>query len=247
MTSVGQSPGAIDGAILTWVLTAAIDKLAAHVPSTDLALNLLIERRAAIVESLASVLDDSNFREPDPDVAAAGWSAPYLTVFEAALLDGALAPRDPAVGWLTENEARVMFGEEAEGWHDRHRSTRSKSLRIVSGLVVALSAVTAALLWQTLAFALDLTGTLPLVAAGAILAAGLAAATWVLHRDPNRWPLIGRARVFATTFALLLAVLTVNLALPEPFVSDVGGLIGSTLLSLVAALVTPAGGHPENR
>lgn len=115
-SAIGASPSASDACVLLWLITAAVERLSLTLDENDNALQLLIQRRAAIVERLVGDVDDDtflppeleDFGEPIPDNLPA---ISFLSSFEALLVDLALASPEEAEPWLTFPEAKAMFGK----------------------------------------------------------------------------------------------------------------------------------------
>lgn len=227
------SPGVEDGAVLLWLLTAAIERCSAELRADDTGLCALIDRRSELAARLAQELDADAFRAPevgefDPDGEFDLRPAIFLSPMEALLLDICLASAQPEQAWLRFEEAERMFGRRA-------RSTERRLARRSSMLVALVGAVSGALL----AVALSATD----VSADVFLPAGLAlgfafvvvaAALW--HRDDASKPsqAIG---LFAAAAAPFAAVNAVNQALTHPWFSDAAGMITGALVSAAAVIV----------
>lgn len=160
---------------------------------------------------------------------------------EALLVDLSLSSRNEQSPWVTYEEARDLFGQEAS--QARIDATRAKSrwVRAAGWLILALGAASTAvvaLFSRELGFELS-RATWVLVAT---LTSFAAVSMWIFRLDPK--PTIGAGRLFVsfTTFGVLAWVLAVNSLLPQPVVPDITGLVIATVLSLVVQLLPVAGG-----
>lgn len=117
---IGTSPSANDACVLLWLASVAIERLALSLKPDDNALQLLVQRRAALVERLVSDIDDDTFLAPEfkdfgEPVSENLPAISFLSTFEALLIDLALASPEEAEAWLTFAEAEALFAaREAE-------------------------------------------------------------------------------------------------------------------------------------
>jgi len=235
VSSIGSTPSPTDGCVVVWLITAALEKLRTALPASDNALSLLLQRRADIVDHLAGLIDDATFVEPDAQLDAEVLLT-YLTSFEALLLDLGLASRSEPEGWFTQEEAEALLGAGERSAKVDAARTRSRLLRVIAGLLAA-EGITAAILTRVIATAAGASEALANSASIAVGASTAVVAITALARDPARPGWLGELGVFATLFALLAWVTAVNQALPQPIVSDLGGLLIGTIIAAAAALL----------
>jgi hypothetical protein len=235
VSSIGSTPSPTDGCVVVWLITAALEKLRTALPASDNALSLLLQRRADIVDHLAGLIDDATFVEPDAQLDAEVLLT-YLTSFEALLLDLGLASRSEPEGWFTQEEAEALLGAGERSAKVDAARTRSRLLRVIAGLLAA-EGITAAILTRVIASAAGASEALANSASIAVGASAAVVAVTALARDPARPGWLGELGVFATLFALLAWVTAVNQALPQPIVSDLGGLLIGTIIAAAAALL----------
>jgi hypothetical protein len=238
--TVGSAAGPSDSCILLWLITASNDRLVLHLPSDDNALQILIQRRSEIAERLVTEIDERSFRESNAwasnesaDVSAT--DVVHLSSFEAALVDFALASRDPVHPWLTREEAIQVFGEETTAVRAELASTRIRMIRAVSMLTAALGLSLGTVLWLSLRLA-EIGKGIGNLAAVAVVAFALTASVAVFGRGREGAVIIEAVGVFLATLGILATAVAIDLAAPKPLVSDVGGLIADTVVASAAAL-----------
>jgi hypothetical protein len=239
LRTVAVSPSISDACVLLWLLTAAIDRLRVVLPETDNALLVLVERRAGLVERLVDSVDNQTLVAPDFATGDVRVPGAYLSPDEALLVDAAVASREEAAPWVTYEEARSLFGRDADAALKEATDVRSRGLRVAAALIAVLAAAAAAIVWLV-GRELTWPETPTILAAMATAASFIAIAFGVARRDPRRVRGIARTAVFAITFALLAWVITLNALLPTPVIADVPGLLIATILSALVSLIPPA-------
>jgi len=121
-------------------MTVALERLSQSLGAKDNALQLLVQRRAAIVDRLVGDIDDETFLQPEleefgepiPDNLPA---ISFLSGFEALLVDLALASPEEAEAWLTFPEAEALFAAEAKTARRELERTANVSARWLALLV----------------------------------------------------------------------------------------------------------------
>lgn len=243
LSEAPTSPGAEDGAVLLWLLTAAIDRCAVDLREDDTGLRALTDRRSELAARLAQELDAASFEAPevaefDPDIELGLRPTMFLSPMEALLLDISLASAHPEQAWLRYEEADALFGARA-------RDLARQLARRTASLLTLLGAATGVLL----AVALTSAG----VAAGAAVPAGLtltfaglSAAAAVAHRT-GRGKLSEAIGVFAVVAMFCAAVNTVNQSLSQPVLSDAAGMITGAVIATLAVAVWAASTFVRDR
>jgi hypothetical protein len=150
--SIGSAPSRSDSCVLVWAISAAAERLTRSLSSDDNALQVLLQRRATIVERLAGDVDDQTFRVPD--LEEFGEPIPddlpvinFLSPFEALLLDFALASAEEADAWLRFPEAEALFGERAAQAEDALARATDQHQRLSAGLVTVLGLSSGLAIW----------------------------------------------------------------------------------------------------
>lgn len=102
----------------------------------DNALHALVGQRADLVAHLAPDLGEDSFVPPDwtEDGGTEGWDGPNLSPIEAFLIDIALSSPEREESWLTHEEARKSFGEEAA-----YETLVTRRWRSTSATMIALA------------------------------------------------------------------------------------------------------------
>jgi hypothetical protein len=237
-SSIGTSPSASDACVLIWLMTVAVERLSQSLDAKDNALQLLVQRRAAIAARLIGDIDDETFLQPEleefgepiPDNLPA---ISFLSSFEALLVDLALASPEEAEAWLTFPEAEALFAAEATTARrelERIANVYSRWLALLVGL---LSLVAGALAWRGLT---DLDWKPGVVASMAVLVAalGLAAAALLANRAELPEKLAESLGIGLVTIAGLAALEALNEHRTKPFISDNVGLIAGVLITAAA-------------
>jgi hypothetical protein len=235
IVDIGGAPGLSDGVILLWLISAAADELARSLPASDNAFQVLLRRRAELVERLAGDIDDRTFVEPDVDVFDPGTEytpldVTYLSPFEALLLDVALASRDDATPWLTYVEADQLFGDEATALRRNLVSTR-QSFAVRAGLLVGviglLGALAAWFVMREYGVASDV--RLPLAVAVAAIGMAFGVAVASRERPPT---IIGDALgSLLVACAAIATFLAINNIPKEPLVADANGVAADVIIA----------------
>lgn len=239
LSGIGRAPGASEASVLLWLLTASAERLARVLPADDNALQVLVRRRAELVERLAGDVDEQTFVEPtlanitdDTDDLRV---VTFLSRSEALLLDVALAPADTPTPWLTYREAQSMFAAEARAASAEAGSTRRRLLERLVAIVAALALVSGLALWLGLR-ALDVKQAVAYSAAIA-LAAGVLAVAAVVLRCARPTALADSLGVFLTLLAVLALVNAANQQMKEPLIDDAAGLIVGAVVAGVATVL----------
>lgn len=234
LNTVPVSPALGDGAVLLWLLTAAIESCAGELDADESGLQALTDRRAELAARLAEEVDSSAFQPPrledfDPDQPLDERPVTYLSPMEALLLDLSLASAEPEAAWLRFEEGKALFGRRADALRRR--------LAGRTGLLVALSGMLAGGLLALVLVQVDV-GAPIAVGAAIVLAAAtvlVAVAIWLAEvRSPG-------ARAVATLAAavcIAAAFDTVNRALDTPLVKNAQGLVVGLVLAAFAAGIT---------
>ena len=241
LVDIGSAPSLSDAVILLWLISAASDELALALPSSDNALQVLLRRRAELVERLAGEIDERSFVEQeieDFDVSRdyTPIDLTYLSPFEALLLDLALASRDDAAPWLTYEEARQLFGEQAAAARQELSDARRDHASVLAGLVVIIASLTAATMWLALE-ALGVRATVQYPASAALGSLLCATAIAVAGRERTLGLVGDAAGSFFIAAALVAAFLVINNAPDKPLVADVNGVASDILLAAGGFLV----------
>jgi len=235
---VPSSPTAPDGALVVWLLTAAIERCARVLPADEPRLLALIDRRVALVDRLRLELTERSFWDPrfdDLDLDAAGHPTQpevNMSSMEALLLDCALASREPAAAWVTLDEAASLLGKReatarrrADAWQ-----TRSALAVCVAGMFGG----------ATLSLSLALTAVSMTVALPAGVAAAAAcsfAAALMWHGTTERTKAAGATGIFAATSGLCALAYMINAALATPLFTDAAGLVGGAVIAVAAPVL----------
>lgn len=233
LARVPGSPSLEDGAILLWILTAAIERVARALPATDTGLRALSDRRAEMAERLAQELDAAAFVAPqvddfDPDEPGPAAMEIYLSPLEALLLDLSLASGEREQPWLRFEEAQELFG-------GRERDAR----RTLARRTAALASITAALAGALLASALvahDVRCAVAVAAAVALASVGWSAAATVLVRWRNTPAAIALLTFGLTLMVTALLDLANELIHPHPLADATGVIVGIIVPVITAAI-----------
>lgn len=245
LARIGPAPGLIDSCILLWLIKVANEALTLHLPRTDNALQLLIQRRSDLVERLVGEVDERTFDESS-EASEFGSEEEdyfclrtYLSPFEATLLDFALASRDKAHAWLTFEEAEHLFDDRVANARLEIATTRRRLFRVVGCLTAVIGISLGAVLWLGLRRAgVDTNVANPAtVALMALLFAVSVSVTARGRQTPRLLEPLGL--LFAST-AILATAVAFNQTMKRPLISDEGGLIGGVLISAVASVVWKA-------
>jgi len=236
LQTVAMSPSVADACVLSWILTAAIDRMSPVLPATDNALLVLIARRAGIIERLVESVDDQ--ASWHGDLAADDTNVPALQIStdEALLVDSALASREETAPWVTYEEAGSLFGQLADRTRDDLARALSRGFRAAAALVVVLGACSGAIVWLA-GNQLGWPNASSTQSAMATAASMWALAFLVARRDPQPIRGVARLTVAFITFSVLAWVLTINSLQAKPFVADVPGLLVATGISVVVTLL----------
>ena len=132
LLTVPINPNLNDGAVLLWLLTAALEKCAAELSVSDSGLLSLADRRTELVTRLAQEINQSTFEHPDaddfdPDMESPEHLIEFLSPMEALLLDLSLASSQPDDPWLRFEEAESLFGDAANKLRGRSRAGQHSS------------------------------------------------------------------------------------------------------------------------
>jgi hypothetical protein len=233
--------GPSDACILIWLTTVACEKITSFMPKDDSGLQVLFRRRSELTERLAGEIDDRTFREPDPsefdperDEIERGQQI-YLSTFEAALMDCALASREPSHPWLTYEEANKLFSEQAiQARADRDFVQRRLRLSL-AGETGLLALITSIAMWLLLRKA-HISDSVANPAAAALTSTLLMPAVRFANGVRNKF-LYESVGIFFASLALLATAVAVNGTLHNPYISDVNGLTAGTLIAVAAAVV----------
>ncbi|HWC36438.1 MAG TPA: hypothetical protein VG650_16645 [Mycobacteriales bacterium] len=240
---VSAAPGLSDACILIWLVTVAAEKLSQVLRSDDNALQLLVRRRAGLVDRVVGEVDERTFFAPDvADLSLESSSPPtvpnFLTSFEALLVDVALAVRDEAVPWLTYVEADALFGARADAARLVSEELERRSRRQAGWLLVPLAAALAAVTHLSITVA-----TIPAKVANPASAATGAFVLVIAVVVGSE----ARASIWRDPLAVLFSVLTltsttvaINQSRSHPFISDIWGLVAGALIAAAASLLPPA-------
>jgi hypothetical protein len=237
-SAIGTSPSASDACVLIWLMTVALERLSQSLEAKDNALQLLVQRRAAIVDRLVGDIDDETFLQPELEefgepIPENLLAISFLSAFEALLVDLALASREEADAWLTFPEAEALFAAEAKSARRELERTANVSARWLALLVGVLSVAAGAVSWLGLT---DLHWKHGVVASVAVLATalGLAAAALVANRGDLPEKLAESLGIGLVTIAGLAALEALNEHRTKPFISDNVGLIAGVLITAAA-------------
>jgi hypothetical protein len=241
LIDIGSAPALGDAVILLWLVSAAADELARFLPTSDNALQVLLRRRAELVERLAGEIDEGTFIEQeieefDPSNEFAPVEVTYLSPFEALLLDLALASRDDATPWLTYDEAHRLFGEQAETAKEELEQARRGHASVAARLVVviaALGAVTSWFVMRDLDIAADV--SYPAAAALASLLCAVAVALAARERTPGL--VAAAAGSFFVACAIIAGFIAVNNAPKKPLIAGVSGVAADILFAAGGILI----------
>jgi hypothetical protein len=238
--SIGSAPSRSDSCVLVWAISAAAERLTRSLSSDDNALQVLLQRRATIVERLAGDVDDQTFRVPD--LEEFGEPIPddlpvinFLSPFEALLLDFALASAEEADAWLRFPEAEALFGERAAQAEDALARATDQHQRLSAGLVTVLGLSSGLAIWLGL---LDLDWKRGVAASLAVAVALVALAVGALLGRAGGLSerLMEAIGVLSLTMAVLALLNAYNQHRAHPFLSDVRGIVVGIIVSGVALL-----------
>lgn len=240
IAEIGSAPGLSDSAVLLWLISAGCEELSLHLPQDDNALQVLLRRRAEMVERLAGEIDERTFVPPDVEEVdqwrADAPAVAYLTSFEALLVDLGLASRDDVTPWLTFSEAQELFGGRESAARAELMSTREHLLAWIAGLVALLAGVAGLSLWLGLR-TLGVEHSIANSGAVSLAAFVLVVAFALLARGRPHARLIESFGVFVGLLGLSAAVVAVNQTAKKPYISDVTGLVVSALIAVGGVII----------
>lgn len=233
LNEVPASPGVEDGAVLLWLMTAAIERCSGEMEIHDTGIRALADRRSELAGRLAQEIDADAFRPPEvaefsPDAEFDLRPVTYLSPTEALLIDISLASAEPEVAWMRFEEAEALFGERAAA-AERRLARRSAAMvaatSVLGGALLAVSLMQGAI-----------QASIAVPAGIALATAGwLWAVTIVYRREPTG--LTQAIGMLCVTLGIVAGVAVANRALAHPFIGDVGGFVLGALVGVVAALV----------
>lgn len=235
LAELTEAPGLSGSAVSLWVISVGCEELTRHLSRDDNALQVLLRRRAELVERIAAEVDEQTFLEPeieefDSPREAKVTVVAHLSQFEALLLDLALASRNEATPWLTFAEAEGLFGKAGTAAREETRNVRRRFLTLVGALVSALGVVGGLSLWlglRALGVESGVRESVAVVLASLILAVAFAI---VARGKPDaRFP--EAVGVFFGLLALLGTAIAGSQLSAKPFISDATGLVLSTLIA----------------
>jgi hypothetical protein len=119
----GSSESLADSSVRLWLTTAAIEKAAMAGSDGDARVAVLLGRRTDLTDRLATEVSEDLFQpidiDYDPNAEAPTRFEERLTVFEALLIDIAVAPVGETEPWVSVREAATMFSSRVDrqrGW-----------------------------------------------------------------------------------------------------------------------------------
>lgn len=240
LRDIGGAPGLSESCVLLWLEAAALERLSLSVPPTDNALQVLLTRRAELVERLVGEIGEETFVAPDvadydPEAEATPDYVEYLTSFEALLLDVALASRDQTDAWLTLAEAEALFGEKAATAEREVKETHDRLLGWIAALTALIGLAVGGVVWLVLVTYSDVTnGHAAYCAAAtasfvAILAVGIGMSGPL---DGSLGEALGLFVVMVTLFAGGLAI---DLTRKHPTFGNDPTVMPAVVITLIAA------------
>jgi hypothetical protein len=243
LAEVGASPGLTEACVLLFVLAAAIDRASEQLAASDSGLQVLLRKRAELVERLATEIGDHTFSEPelgdfDPETELDLSAIAYLSTSEALLLDLALASSEPTTPWLTFSESEALFGDQARAERrarervDRRHRIHIAVLRASLGVAVSV-AIGEGLSLAGISYgtALDLAVA---VACGGLFLALLGVRTIAAVRLLRLTSAVGKFLALLLPLALLDAA---NRSTTKPFLAAAPDLYASLLVAAAAVLL----------
>lgn len=244
LNAVPASPSLSDGAIVLWILTAALERCSTELGAKEPGLQALVDRRSEIAARLAQELDRDSFELPpvedfDPGASETLGSMTYLSRTEALLIDLSLASAEPESPWLRYEEAEGLFGKAAAETRDELRERETTLVRRTAVLVGALGTALGAVLWLSLVQA-GAEGALA-VAAGLALAGLAGTVAAVLARgERDDLALAQSVGIFSAILLLTGLAGIVNSSLDDSPLPETATLAGGALLAAAGALVYTA-------
>lgn len=235
-------PGLEDGAVLLWLLTAVIDKATPYL-ADDNALHALVDQRADLVARLALELGEGSFVALDwsDGVHNGRGDGPYLSPIEALLIDMALSSPEREESWLTYDEARALFGQEAA---DERRGTRRWRSSFAAALSLA-GLVGGAFVWAVARFAQASSAEVSWWAAAAVFFAFAAVASVLGRRRTDHDAFSKSLAAAVVTAAVASALLLVNSLLPTPLLTDAASVFVGVVVPVAAAVIAAAVTRPK--
>jgi hypothetical protein len=228
LAAVVSAPSSSDAAVLMWILTLSIERLAPSMSEEDPEMKILLRQRTELVERLLA-------NEPDAGAVVdedEGAPRAKLSPLEAFLIDIAL-PQMDSPPFLTASEAKAWFGQK---WR-RERATTSV-------LVVALGGISATgLVLQAEEIGYSI---------GIAVSAGVAIASAAVFAAIRMWLPAGGSRVwrsaavFFATLTLLGLASTVNQSLEKPFLKDFPSLVVGIVIPLLVMIISQIPRHERN-
>lgn len=241
LVDIGSAPGLSDAVILLWLVSVAADELARFLPANDNALQVLLRRRAELVERLAGEIDERTFIEQaieefDPSNEYAPVPVTYLSSFEALLLDVALASRDDATPWLTYDEADRLFGDQAATAKAELMEARRKHASVAALLIAAIAGLGSVTAWFVLRdLDVDAGVRYPAAVALAALFCALAVAIALRERPPGA--VADAAGTFFVALTIVATVIAVNNVPRKPLLGDINGVAADVLIAVGGGLL----------
>jgi hypothetical protein len=236
---VAVAPSLSDNCILLWLLRMAIERASESLPATDNALQVLVRRRAALVERLAGEITEQTFTEPaipefGGDDAADLRVIAYLSGLEALLVDLALASANEATPLLSFEEAEQLFGAKAAQLELQVRTDRGRALLLLSLLVGIVALLAGALTWAVLHDVARSAVAVNVAIAVASLGVIVAARLW---HEMDRSARAESLLVFAVLLTLLGAINAANQATRKPFWPGVTSAFVDVAISVAAGFL----------
>lgn len=233
LLAVPVNPNPNDGAVLLWLLTAALERCAPELSANDSGLLSLTDRRTELVTRLAQEIDASTFEHPDaddfdPDSEPPDRLIEFLSPMEALLLDLSLASSHPENPWLRFEEAESLFGDTASELRGRLARRTSQLISLVgllAGAVVALVLVQEA------------AKTAACIAAGITVSAALLCLAGAIQIRTKTTLILRAGTALAAAIAVAAAFTTFNQARTHPW-SDAAEIVTDLIMSAVVALIT---------
>ena len=240
IAEIGSAPGLSESAVLLWLISAGCEELSLHLPQDDNALQVLLRRRAEMVERLAGEIDERTFIAPDVEEVdqwrADAPAVAYLTSFEALLIDLGLASRDDVTPWLTFSEAQELFGGREAAAREELRATREGLFAWIAGLVTLIAGLAGLSLWLGLR-TLGVEHSIANSGAVSLAAFVLVVAFALLARGRPHARLIESLGIFFGLLGLCAAAVAVNQTAKKPYISDITGLVVSALIAVGGVII----------
>lgn len=248
---VAVAPGLSENCLLLWLLRMAIERSSEALPATDNALQVLIRRRAALVERLSSEVTEQTFIEPPiPEFGGDDSSdvrvIAYLSSLEALLVDLALASANEATPFLSFEEAEHLFGQKASELEAELRASREHGMLRLGWITALIASLSGALVWAVLRDVARSAIAVNVAVAVAGLGAIVSALLWHEARRSARAESVG---IFAILLTLLGAINAANQATHKPFWPGVTSAFVGVAISVVAGFLwtlLKSSRHPDD-